>query len=235
MTNTSPTLPATWKRPLQLRYSMKKFLIAIVLLLAAAPASAMTASELAARLQASYDKTRDLKADFTQVSVIKAMNIKKEGSGTLIIKKPGMLRYTYAKPERQEIIIRGDDLIMYIPSSNQVIKKTLSRELTGKTPTTFLAGLGKITGAFVAKTPPSGGKDAHGRWLLELVPKGENMGVERIILALDPETFDIKDFSFVETSGNVNTISLSNIKINTGVKDSAFNFKIPRGASLISE
>ena len=61
------------------------------------------------------------------------------------------------------------------------------------------------------------------------------MGVEEITLALDPKTFDIREFSFKETSGNVNTISLSNIKINKAVKDSAFNFKIPKGASLMSE
>jgi outer membrane lipoprotein carrier protein len=195
----------------------------------------MTAGQLAGKLQNSYDKTRDLRADFRQVSVVKAMDMTKEASGTLLIKKPGMLRYTYDKPEKQEIIVRGDDLIMYIPSQNQVIKKTLSRELMDKTPTTFLGGLGKITDSFEPKIPAGGEKDKQGRYVLELIPKGEKMGVEEITLALDPKTFDIREFSFRDASGNVNTISLGNIKINKGVKDSAFNFKIPKGASLISE
>jgi outer membrane lipoprotein carrier protein len=217
---------------------MKKIKIStalILLLLAASPAFAMTADQLAGKLQNSYDKTRELKADFKQVSVVKAMNMTKEASGTLLIKKPGMLKYAYEKPEKQEIIVRGDDLIMYIPSQNQVIKKTLSRELMDKTPTTFLGGLGKITDSFDPKIPAAGEKDKQGRYVLELIPKGDKMGVEEITIALDPKTFDIREFSFRETSGNVNTISLSNIKINKGVKDSAFNFKIPKGASLISE
>ena len=199
------------------------------------PAFAMTADQLAGKLQNSYDKTHDLKADFRQVSVVKSMNMTKEASGTLLIKKPGMLRYTYDKPEKQEMIVRGDDLIMYIPAQNQVIKKTLSRELMDKTPTTFLGGLGKITDSFNTKIPAAGEKDKEGRYVLVLIPKGDKMGVEEITLALDPKTFDIREFSFKETSGNVNTISLSNIKINKAVKDSAFNFKIPKGASLISE
>ncbi len=212
-----------------------KLFTVLILLFLAAPAFAMTADQLAGKLQNSYDKTHDLKADFRQVSVVKSMNMTKEASGTLLIKKPGMLRYTYDKPEKQEMIVKGDDLIMYIPSQNQVIKKTLSRELMDKTPTTFLGGLGKITDSFNTKIPAAGEKDKEGRYILVLIPKGDKMGVEEITLALDPKTFDIREFSFKETSGNVNTISLSNIKINKAVKDSAFNFKMPKGASLISE
>ena len=212
-----------------------KLFTVLILLFLAAPAFGMTADQLAGKLQNSYDKTYDLKADFRQVSVVKSMNMTKEASGTLLIKKPGMLRYTYDKPEKQEMIVRGDDLIMYIPAQNQVIKKTLSRELMDKTPTTFLGGLGKITDSFNTKIPAAGEKDKEGRYILVLIPKGDKMGVEEITLALDPKTFDIREFSFKETSGNVNTISLSNIKINKAVKDSAFNFKMPKGASLISE
>ncbi|MGC2423957.1 MAG: outer membrane lipoprotein chaperone LolA [Nitrospirota bacterium] len=212
-----------------------KIALFLFLILLPLPAFAMTADELAGKLQNSYDKTHDLRADFRQVSVVKSMNMTKEASGTLLIKKPGMLRYSYDKPEKQEIIVKGDDLIMYLPSQNQVIKKTLSRELMDKTPTTFLGGLGKITDSFDPKIPATGEKDKHGRYVLELIPKGDKMGVEEITLALDPKTFDMREFSFRETSGNVNTISLSDVKINKGVKDSAFNFKIPKGASLISE
>ena len=215
---------------------MKNFIFLLALVMAfPASALAMPAAELAARLQGSYDATRDLKADFTQVSTVKAMNIKKEGSGRLVIKKPGLLRYTYTKPEKQEMIVRGDELIMYIPSSNQVIKKKLDRAAMDRTSSTFLAGLGRITDSFEPRIPKTGGKDVKGNLLLELVPKGDGMGVEKITLALEPETYRIKSFSFAETSGNVNTVSLSNVKTNTGVKESAFDFKIPKGTSLIAE
>ncbi len=195
----------------------------------------MSPQELAARLQESYDKTRDLKADFAQTSIVKAMNMKKEGSGKLLIKKPGLLRYMYIKPEKQEIIVKGDDLIMYTPSTNQVIKKKVERAVMDKTPTTFLAGMGRITDSFTVRFPKEGERDKGGDYLLELVPKGNKMGVERIDLTLDPKTYNIVGFSFTETSGNVNSIRLSNIKINSGIKDSAFDFRVPKGASLVGE
>lgn len=215
--------------------SISLLVAAALLLFIASPAFAFTADEIAAKLQESYDKTHDLRADFVQVSEIKAMNMKKEGKGVLLIKKPGLLRYTYFKPEKQELIVKGEELIMYTPSTNQVVEKKLSRAVMDKTPSTFLAGLGRITDSFEPRLPKSGEKDAAGRYLLELVPKGEKMGVDRITLALDPKGFGIESFSFVETSGNTNTITLSNIKINKGVRDSAFEFKIPKGASLIAE
>jgi outer membrane lipoprotein carrier protein len=198
-------------------------------------AFAMTPQELAVKLQESYDKTRDMKADFVQVSEVKAMNMKKEGSGTLLIKKPGMLRYTYVKPEKQDLIVRGEELIMYMPVSNQVIKKSMARAVMDKTPSTFLAGLGRITDSFDVRFPKAGEKGRKGNALLELVPKGDRMGVDSILLELDPKDYTILGFSFTETSGNTNSIRLTNIKTNTGVKESAFAFKIPKGANLIAE
>jgi outer membrane lipoprotein-sorting protein len=83
--------------------------------------------------------------------------------------------------------------------------------------------------------PKGGEKNKKGNLLLELVPKGDRMGVDSILLELDQKDYAILGFSFTETSGNVNSIRLSNIKTNTGVKESAFNFKIPKGASLVTE
>lgn len=212
-----------------------KFLFFLLLLVIPATAFAMTPQELAAKLQESYDKTRDMKADFVQVSEVKAMNMKKEGSGTLLIKKPGMLRYTYNKPEKQDLIVRGEELVMYMPTNNQVIKKAMARAVMDKTPSTFLAGLGRITDSFDVRFPKAGEKSKKGNALLELVPKGDKMGVDNILLELDPKDYTILAFSFTETSGNTNSIRLSNIKTNTGIKESAFAFKIPKGANLVAE
>ncbi len=210
-------------------------LAALFLVFAASPALAMTAAELADNLQKSYDNTKDLKADFSQTSEVKAMNMKKEGSGTLLIKKPGMLRYTYTKPEKQELIVKNEELIMYTPSTNQIVKKKLDKAVMDKTPSTFLAGLGKITDSFKVRLPASGATDKKGRYALELIPKGDRMGIEKITLLIEPGTYNILAFSFTEVSGNTNTIRLSDIKTNTGIKESAFDFKMPKGASIITQ
>jgi len=210
-------------------------LLTLALLLFAAAAHAMTAPELAARLQESYEKTKDLKADFRQTTLLAAVNSKKEATGTLTIKKPGMMRYVYMKPERQEWVIKGDDIIIYTPSMNQVIKKALARATMDRTPATFLAGLGRITDSFEPRIPKAGEKDKRGRYVLELVPKGDGMGIKTVSLELDPENFNIVGFTFTESSGNINSFSFSNIRVNQGIRESAFNFRMPKGADLVGE
>ena len=215
---------------------MKKSIsILLLLLLLPVSAHAMAAGELAAKLQESYDKTADLRADFTQDSLVKAMNISRQGSGTLVIKKPGLLRYTYEKPDRQEIIVKGDELVMYMPESKQAVKRKLDRAAMDKTPATFLAGLGRITDSFKVNFPKAAQKDKAGNYILEMTPRGNGMGIKSITLTVDPATYGIKGFSFVEESGNVNAFALKNIRINQGVKDSAFDFKIPGGVKIITE
>ncbi len=216
---------------MRIKERMKKIIFALILLLVSSPAFAAAAHDPAALLQKRYDSIHDMRADFTQVSVVKAMNMTKKASGVLIIKKPGMLRYTYTKPEKEEIIVKGGNLIMYVKSTNQVITKKLSRAFMDKTPTTFLAGMGNIGDSFDVIVPAG----SKGRPDFELIPKGNKMGVEKIYINMDPKGPYIRQFTFVETSGDVNTITLSRVKINRGVKDSAFDFKIPKGASLISE
>jgi len=212
---------------------MKSLLFVLMLIALPANSFALTAVELAGKLQDAYDNTRDMKADFIQTSTVKAMNMKKEGKGTLTIKKPGLLRYSYAKPERQEIIVKGDDLIMYTPGTKQVIKKTLSKAAMDKTPTTFLAGMGKIADSFDVSIPDRPTDKSY--YYLALAPKGNGMGMKDIVLRVDQTTFDIAGMEFTDTSGNLTEINLSNIKTNTGVKESAFEFKIPKDASLFSE
>lgn len=195
----------------------------------------MTPDELAGKLQAAYDKTADLTADFTQISEVAAMHMIREGGGRLVIKKPGMLRYTYTRPDRQEIIVRGEELLMYVPESKQAVKRKLDRAMLDRTPSTFLAGLGRITDSFGVRFPEAGSRDGDGNHLLELVPKGNGMGIKTVMLTIKPESYQILGFSFTETSGNTNTIRLRNIKTNTGVKDSVFDFEPPKGTKLIAE
>lgn len=219
-----------------MRLNIRMFIPAFLLCLAiAAPASAMTADELAAKLQQSYDNTRDMKAEFTQDSLVKAMNITRQGSGTLTIKKPGMLRYTYARPDRQEIIVRGEEFIMYMPDSRQAVKKRLERAVLDKTPATFLAGLGRITDSFKVGIPKGAGKDKAGNYLLELTPRGNGMGVKKITLSVEPGGFGITGFTFVEESGNTNSFTLKNIRINQGVDDNVFDVRLPRGVKVMKE
>jgi outer membrane lipoprotein carrier protein len=54
--------------------------------------------EVMKRLQARYEKTKDLQADFMQRTTIEGFERPMTSSGKVYIKKPGRLRWNYLEP-----------------------------------------------------------------------------------------------------------------------------------------
>ena len=85
------------------------------------------------KLEKRYSQT-GYSAVFTQISTLKAIEVTDTASGTMIVKRPGMMRWEYIEPEKQTIISDGDMLWVYRPEDNQVI--------VGKAPDFFKDGKG---------------------------------------------------------------------------------------------
>src|SRR5262245_54640089 len=62
------------------------------------------------RLQARYEKTKDLQADFTQKTLIEGFERPVMSSGKVYIKKPGRLRWSYLNPAVEDIYVNRDDV-----------------------------------------------------------------------------------------------------------------------------
>ena len=77
--------------------------------------------EVVKKIQARYEQTKDLQAEFRQVTTIEGFATPLTSSGILMIKKPGRLRWDYRYPDVQEIYVNGNDLIMYVPQHKQVL------------------------------------------------------------------------------------------------------------------
>jgi outer membrane lipoprotein carrier protein len=57
-------------------------------------------------------------ARFEQVSTIPAMDITETASGRIFVKRPGMMRWEYEKPDLQTVITDGKTLWIYRPEDN---------------------------------------------------------------------------------------------------------------------
>src|SRR5262245_41603431 len=66
--------------------------------------------ELVARVQQRYDRTTHLRARFQQETHMAGFDQVQTGEGQVYIRKPGMMRWDYSKPERQVIIANGETL-----------------------------------------------------------------------------------------------------------------------------
>jgi outer membrane lipoprotein-sorting protein len=106
--------------------------------------------------------------------------------------------------------------------------------LSSKVAMKFLMGVGDLREDFEVGFPDSGSRDAEGNYLMHLVPKSRESGVESILLTVDEGNFFVRKFEFSDVYGNTTTLVLNGIKINTNTNmpDDMFNFVPPPGVEL---
>ena len=75
--------------------------------------------EVVKQLQARYERTKDLQADFTQKTTIEGFERPITSSGKVYIKKPGRLRWNYLDPSVEDIHVNRDDIKVYVPEHNK--------------------------------------------------------------------------------------------------------------------
>ena len=78
-------------------------------------------------MQAHYQSIRDFSADFVQSYRGGVLKTKTQESGTVAVKKPGKMRWTYTKPERKEFVSDGVKLYWYVPEDKQVTVTDVDR------------------------------------------------------------------------------------------------------------
>ena len=169
-------------------------------------------------------------ARFHQLSTLKAMEITDTASGTILVKRPGMMRWTYEIPEKQVIVSDGQQLWIYRPQDNQV--------MVGKAPTFFgngrgagfLSDLTSLQKEFVIsqeKDTPS--DDYH----LKLSPRKKNQDITAVHLIITKETFNITEIITYNIYDDETRIKLSDIRFQDEIDNSQFQFDIPNGVDVV--
>jgi outer membrane lipoprotein carrier protein len=174
---------------------------------------------LAAKVQTYYEQTRDLEARFTQTYTYSGFGRKQVSSGTLKVKKPGMMRWDYAKPAPKTIAVKGSRLVQYEPEENQAYVDERFDASAMSAAVTFLLGKGDLAKEFDL--------GADGTGALVLRPKEADPRVESIALTVGKEG-DVTATRVVDGSGNVNEIRFTDVKRNPGLPDAAFEVKLPK-------
>jgi outer membrane lipoprotein carrier protein len=189
------------------------------LVVAAAPSGHAEASRLAAKVQAFYERTRDLQARFTQTYTYAGFGRRQVSSGTLRVKKPGKMRWDYEKPAPKTVAVSGSRLVQYEPDENQAYVDEHFDASAMSAAVAFLLGKGDLTKEFDVATDGSGS--------LLLRPKEPDPRVETIALSVGPAG-EVTATRVVDGSGNVNEVKFSDVRRNVGLPDAAFDVKLPK-------
>jgi len=193
--------------------------------------------EVVKQLQARYEKTKDLQADFTQKTTIEGFERPITSSGKVSIKKPGRLRWNYLDPSVEDIYVNRDDVKVYVPEHKQVLVGKLTQMAASRAPLELLLGAAKLEESYDIEPTPGKGRGVGGIRLLTLLPKSREgeagRSLQRIVLEVFPKTYFIRTVTLYEMSGNVASFEFSSLQSNLGLADSFFDLKLPADVEVV--
>ena len=187
---------------------------------------------LALALQQRYQGILDFSADFVHTYRGGVLRTETTEQGTVVIKKPGRMRWVYTSPERKEFVSDGLKVYSYLPLDRQVLVTSVPPDDQATTPAAFLAGRGDIARDFAATFDETSSTNMT---VLKLTPRRPEPQYEYLVVAVDPITLQIQALTTRDRQGGDSTLAFSNLKENQGVADKEFVFRIPRGVDVITD
>ena len=188
--------------------------------------------DIAQKLQGSYEKTKDLKADFVQEAVIKSIKQTQREEGTVFFKNPKSMLWEYTKPQGKKVVINSQTAWLYIEKEKVAYKQKSESIFQSKFLINFFAGTGKLKEDFIIKYAEPNALDKDGNYLLILIPREKTAVCKSVHLTIDKNNFYILQISFDDLMGNSTTLRFANISINTGLTQKKFQFKPPAGVEV---
>jgi outer membrane lipoprotein carrier protein len=184
-------------------------------------------------LEGAYGKLNDLKAEFDQTAFNKSLNQTIPAQGTVYLKKGGKLRWEYADPTPQQIVSDGKTVWIYTPALSQVNVGPAPEAMAGPAGS-FLSGLGRVREHFgVRFLDPAEPRDRDGNVVLDLTPKQPLPTMTRLILSLDPRSWDVRRAVLYDQFENTVTMQFKKTVVNSGLPDSLFTFVAPKGVATV--
>lgn len=201
-------------------------------------------------LEQGYNILADLQADFSQRTVIASVKREDRGKGELFLKKSkgnsAMFRFNYTKP-LQQIISDGKSVWYYLPDNKQVMVSDVTALFAGGNgiAMNYLTGMGHVSRDFTISFA-KGERDQKGNYVLDLTPKKPSQVMTRLRLTIaasavdqfresgKPQSpFPIISSMVDDPFGNQTIIDYSRVKVNQGIGNDRFSFKIPKGVEVI--
>lgn len=193
----------------------------------AAQGARPSASELAAKVQAHYATVRDFTADFSLRQSSALRPVTKTERGTVKIKKPLKMRWTYTTSEKNQFISDGSRLYVVYTEGRYFEQSKLPPESESSTWLLFLAGRGDLTRDF---TSSMAAEQPAGEWRLILEPRAARPAdFKTLTLEVDRVSYRMVGLVVLDDQGSSSAYRFTNLRENQGLSDREFAFTPPRG------
>jgi outer membrane lipoprotein carrier protein len=187
---------------------------------------------LADAVDAHYNHLHTLEAQFTET--YSGSGATRTESGTLLLKKPGRMRWDYTQPRPKMFLADGNTAWFYVPGENQVRRMPVKQLDDLRSPLRYLLGKTKLDKEFDNLRIAQSEKPVNpGDVVLEGMPKGLRERVARTLLEVSPAGY-IQRIVVEELDGSVTEFRFLQQKENVEIPDAQFRFTPPQGVEVVS-
>ncbi|MGA7461298.1 MAG: outer membrane lipoprotein chaperone LolA [Candidatus Korobacteraceae bacterium] len=213
--------------------SFRAFIGINLLLLCTLSLRAQTdAHALAAKVDQRYDHMRSLEARFTETYTGAGMS--RTESGTLLLKKPGRMRWDYDQPRPKMFLTDGQMAWFYVPGEHQARRTPVKQLDDLRSPLRYLLGKTKLDKELEGLSVATDQKPAFaGDVVLRGIPKGMRERVEQTLLEISPDGL-ITRIVVQEIDGSTTEFRFLQQKENVEIPDTQFRFVPPPGVEIVA-
>jgi outer membrane lipoprotein-sorting protein len=212
-------------------------LLGVVALLGASePVQAQDAQAIVGRSSRVYRSLASLTADFVQV-IDNPMIDSAESRGTLIQAGPAKLSMRFSDPPKEAVVIDGEHVWVYTPSTvpDQVLRLSVPSGGPVYGYNLLAWFLDRPAERYTARYLRQDRIGGRAMDVVELVPAVPDLPFDRAVLWLDREDALPRRLEITEKSGALRTLALSKLRVNRKIPDATFEFQVPPGARVVDQ
>ncbi|MGA8742563.1 MAG: outer membrane lipoprotein chaperone LolA [Terracidiphilus sp.] len=186
-----------------------------------------TAHNIAQRVDRRYNQLHSLRAEFTES--YEGLGRARSESGTLLLLKPGRMRWDYSNPAGKVFLLDGKYAWFYSKGDPQV-QRIGAKELDDlRSPLRFLLGHTQLEKEIdhLAVTPA-----VNGSFILAGVPHGQEKRVQRLALTVTADGV-ITAIEIQETDGAETRFIFTGEQPNVPIAPATFHFTPPPGVPVV--
>ena len=189
---------------------------------------AACAATLTARVQARYDRMRELEASFVQRTISALSPSGEVTTGHVALAKPGKMRWSYETPEPSLVVSDGETLWIFDPRAKEAQKLAVGEQFLSGAAFQFLLGNGRIAESFRVAADRCDGA----RVRLTLTPKTDAT-YQELELTVDAASGEAHATAVVDLFGNRTEVEFSEVRFDPGLAASTFRFVPDPGVRVI--
>lgn len=182
---------------------------------------------LAQRVDQHYNKLHSLKAGFTESYV--GLGMHRQESGTLLLLKPGRMRWDYSSPAGKLFLLDGKYAWFFAQGDAQIQRIEAKKLDDLRSPLRFLLGHTELEKELTQITLKAA---SNGNFTLTGQPKGQEKRIPRLSLTVTPDGA-ITAIEIEEIDGAITNFTFTGEVPNAPAPPGAFHFTPPPGVPVI--